>query len=56
MTAQPGVAETVDILVFDCKILPGSIDQTASGIARFIGQVSLSSNTLSVAIDQNTYV
>ena len=55
MAAQPGVAETVDTLVCDGKTLRGSIDQTASGAARFIAQVSLYSNTLGVAIAQNTY-
>ena len=38
MAAQPGVAETVDTLVCDGKTLRGSIDQTASGAARFIAQ------------------
>ena len=53
--AQPGVTESVDTLVCDGKTLRGSIDQTASGAARFIAQVSLYSNTLGVAIAQNTY-
>ena len=55
MAAQPGVTESVDTLVCDGKTLRGSIDQTASGAARFIAQVSLYSNTLGVAIAQNTY-
>ena len=55
MAAQPGVTESVDTLVCDGKTLRGFIDQTASGAARFIAQVSLYSNTLGVAIAQNTY-
>jgi hypothetical protein len=55
MTAQPGVTDTVDTLVCDGKTPRGSIDQSASGAARFIAQVSLYSNTLGVAIAQNTY-
>jgi hypothetical protein len=49
MAAQPGVTETVDTLVCDGKTLRGSIDETASGAARFIAQVSLYSNSLGVA-------
>jgi hypothetical protein len=37
------------------KTLRGSIDETASGAARFIAQVSLYSNSLGVAIAQSTY-
>jgi hypothetical protein len=55
IAAQPGVAESVETLVCDGKTLRGSIDQTASGAARFIAQVSLYSNTLGVAIAQSTY-
>ena len=55
MAAQPGVTETVDTLVKDGKTLRGSIDQTASGAARFIAKVSLYFNTLGVAIAPNTY-
>jgi len=55
MAAQPGVTESVDTLVCDGKTLRGSIDQTASGAARFIAQVSLYSNMLGVAIAQYTY-
>ena len=55
MAAQPGVTDTVETLVCDGKTLRGSIDQTASGAARFIAQVSLYSNTLGVAIAQSTY-
>ena len=55
MAAQPGVTETVDTLVSGGKTLRGSIEQTVSGAARFIAQVSLFSNTLGVAIAQNTY-
>jgi hypothetical protein len=55
MAAQPGVTETVDTLVCDGKTLRGSIDETASGAARFIAQVSLYSNSLGVAIAQSTY-
>jgi hypothetical protein len=51
----PGGAADIDQLVCDGKTLRGSIDQTASGAARFIAQVSLYSNTLGVAIAQNTY-
>jgi hypothetical protein len=55
IAAQPGVTETVDTLVTDGKTLRGSIDQTASGAARFIAKVSLYSNTLGVAISPNNY-
>lgn len=55
MAAQPGVTDTVETLVCDGKTLRGSIDQTASSAARFIAQVSLYSNSLGVAIAQNTY-
>jgi hypothetical protein len=55
MAAQPGVTETVDTLVTDGKTLRGSIDQTASGAARFIAKVSLYSNTLGMAIAPSTY-
>ena len=55
MAAQPGVTETVDTLVCDGKTLRGSIAENASGAARFIAQVSLYSNSLGVAIAQNTY-
>jgi hypothetical protein len=55
MAAQPGVGESVETLVCDGKTLRGSIAETASGAARFIAQVSLYSNTLGVAIAQNTY-
>jgi hypothetical protein len=55
MAAQPGVTETVDTLVTVGKTLRGSIDESASGAARFIAQVSLYSNSLGVAIAQSTY-
>jgi len=55
IAAQPGVAEELDTLVCDGKTLRGSIDETASGAARFIAQVSLYSQTLGVAIAQTTY-
>jgi hypothetical protein len=55
ITAQPCVSEVVDTLVCDGKTLRGSIAQNASGAARFIAQVSLYSNSLGVAIAQNTY-
>jgi len=55
MVAQPGVAEGLDTLVCDGKTLRGSIDETASGAAKFIAQVSLYSQTLGVAIAQTTY-
>jgi len=56
MAAQLGVADgAVDTLVCDGKTLRGSIDETASGAARFIAQVSLYSNSLGVAIAQSTY-
>ena len=41
MAAQPGVAEEIDNLVCDGKTVRGSIDETASGAATFIAQVSL---------------
>ena len=47
--------EVVDTLVCDGKTLRGSIAETDSGAARFIAQVSLYSNSLGVAIAQNTY-
>jgi len=49
------VPEVVDTLVCDGKTLRGSIAENASGAARFIAQVSLYSNSLGVAIAQNTY-
>jgi hypothetical protein len=55
IAAQPGVPEMVDTLVCDGKTLRGSIAENASGAARFIAQVSLYSNSLGVAIAQNTY-
>jgi len=55
MAAQPGVAEGLDTLVCDGKTLRGSIDETATGAARFIAQVSLYSQSLGVAIAQTTY-
>ena len=53
--AQTGEAETVETLVCDGKTLRGSIDETATGAARFIAQVSPYSNNLGVAIAQSTY-
>ena len=55
ITAQPVVPEMVDTLVCDGKTLRGSIAENVSGAARFIAQVSLYSNSLGVAIAQNTY-
>ena len=55
MAAQPGVVEGLDTLVCDGKTLRGSIAENATGAARFIAQVSLYSNSLGVAIAQNTY-
>jgi hypothetical protein len=55
MCTQIGDAEPVDTLVCDGKTLRGSIDETASGAARFIAQVSLYSNNFGVAIAQSTY-
>ena len=55
MVAQPGVAEGLYTLVCDGKTLRGSIDETASGAAKFIAQVSLYSQTLGVAIAHTTY-
>ena len=55
MAAQSGVTESVDTQVTGGKTLRGSIDQTASGASRLIAQVSPYSNTLGVAIAQNTY-
>jgi hypothetical protein len=42
-------------LVCDDKTLRGSIDETSSGAARFIAQVSTYSQSLGVAIAQTTY-
>jgi hypothetical protein len=50
MAGQPGVAESVDILVCDGKTLRGSIVENASGAAGFIAQVSLYFNSLGIAI------
>ena len=55
MAVQPGVTETVDTLVCDGKMLRGSIDETASGAANFIAQVSLNSYSLGVDIAQSTF-
>jgi hypothetical protein len=55
IAAQPGVTEVVDTLVCDGKTLRGSIAESTTGAARFIAQVSLYSNSLGVAIAQNTY-
>jgi hypothetical protein len=55
MAAQPAVAKGLDTLVCDGKTLRGSIDETASGAAVFIAQVSLYSQSLGVAIAQTTY-
>ena len=55
MAAQPGVAEELDTLVCDGKTLRGSIEENASGAAKFIAQVSLYSQSLGVAIAQTTY-
>jgi hypothetical protein len=41
MSTQIGEAEPIDTLVCDGKTLRGSIDETATGAARFIAQVSL---------------
>jgi hypothetical protein len=51
---QPAVAEELATLVCDGQPSRGSIDETASGAARFIAQVSLCSQTLGVAIAQTT--
>ena len=55
MSTQMSDAEPIDTLVCDGKTVPGSIDETTSGEARFIAQVSLYSNNLGVAIAQNTF-
>ena len=55
MSAQPGVTEGLETLVCDGKTLRGSIAETGSGAAAFIAQVSLYSQSLSVAIAQTTY-
>ncbi|MFM9100932.1 MAG: ISAs1 family transposase [Cyanobium sp.] len=55
MAAQPGVAEELDTLVCDGKSLRGSIAENDTGAERFIAQVRLYSQTLGVAIAQNTY-
>ena len=52
--AQPGVADEPDTLVCDGKTLRGSIAPNDTGAARFIGQVSLYSQTLGVANAQTT--
>ena len=39
----------------DCKMLRGSIAENASGAARLIAPMSLYSNSLGVAVAQNTY-
>jgi hypothetical protein len=49
------VAEWLDTLVCGDKTLRGSINQTASGAATFIAQVSLDSQTPGVAIAQTSY-
>ena len=55
MATQPDVAQELDTVVCDGKTLRGSIDETASGAAKFIAQVSLYSQSLGVAIAQTTY-
>ncbi|MEB3316953.1 MAG: transposase family protein [Cyanobacteriota bacterium] len=55
MTAQPGVAEEIDSLVYDGQTLRGSIGETDSGAATFIPQVSLDSKSLGVAIAHTTH-
>jgi hypothetical protein len=55
MAAQPGVADGVEPLVCDGKILRGSADKATGGAARFISQVSLYASSLGVAIAQSTY-
>jgi hypothetical protein len=40
MAAQPGVVEGLDTPVCDGKTLQGSIDETASGAAKFIAQTT----------------
>ena len=54
LLAQPGVVE-LDSLVCDGKTLRGSIAETDSGAAKFIGQESLYSKSHGVAIAQTTY-
>ena len=54
MSAQPGVTEELDTLVCDGKTLRGSIAENENGVARFIAQVSLYSQSLGVAIAQST--
>ena len=53
MAARPGVAGFAESVVCDVNTLRGSIDQKASGSARFIAQVSLYSNSLGVVIALN---
>ena len=55
MAAQLGVNEELDTLVCDGKTLRGSIAENDTCAARFIAQVSLYSQTLSVAIAQTAY-
>ena len=46
IASQPGVVDGVETLVCDGKTLRGSIDESTSGAARFIAQVSLYANSL----------
>ena len=46
MAAQPGVADELDTLVCDGKTLRGTIDQTPSGAARFIGMTAVCARAL----------
>ncbi len=55
MAAQLGVADELDKLVFDGKTLRSSTAENTCGSAHFIAQVSLSSQSLGVAIAQTTY-
>jgi len=55
LAAQPGVTEELDTLIRDRKTLRGFVDENETGAARFIGQVSLYSQSKGVAIAETTY-
>ena len=55
MSAQPGVTEGLDTLVCGGKTRRDSIAENENGARRFIAQVSLYSQSLSVAIAHTTY-
>ncbi len=55
MAQIPGGAADLDQLICDGKTLRGSIEPTAGGGSAFIGQVTLYSAVLGVAISQACY-